>query len=165
MGEASSIICSQNVERIAPDWQKVCAGARCGTVLWASLPNVLSIAVHTQKADWERECGREGRDEQGGIQLRPGEEEKIRHGSIFCCCRSLRLRLRQNIVAWERPIGRRAPFLPCLPSRSPGGISQRFGNCTRRTATKSPAPRTRSAPCSKEREETSWQNGNAGDIN
>lgn len=34
---------------------------------------------------------------------REREEEKIRHGSIFCCCRSL-LRRRQNIVAWERPI-------------------------------------------------------------
>ena len=35
---------------------------------------------------------------------REREEEKIRHGSIFCCCRSLLRLRRQNIVAWERPI-------------------------------------------------------------
>ena len=97
----------------------------------------------------------EGRDEQGGIQLRPREregererereEEKIRHGSIFCCCRS-----RTSLPGKGQS---------CLPSRSPGGISQRFGNCTRRIATESPAPR--SAPCSKERGDflAEWKRG------
>lgn len=62
---------------------------------------------------------RGGQDEQGGIQLRPKGGEERRKSATD----------RFFVVAWERPIGR------SLSSRSPEGISQQFGNCTRRTAT------------------------------
>ena len=83
-------------------------------------------------------------DEQGGIQLRPRGEEKIRRGSIFCCRLGKANRARSLSLFRLVPPGE---FL----SDSETALDE-----PRRSSGR------RSAPCSKEeKEETSGQNRNA----